>query len=153
MTNKVTEGGVISTELNQDILENPTENADNDDDLEQIELKVASIVREREERASMDSNTSKKSEEQVSQIDISNTTVTTLLFFSKAGATLYWKLELFFAMIESEVTLEMIPGWKLFLAEIILMVAAFLFDCLSLGNVKRKSQKLLNFVMSSSDVT
>ena len=50
MTNKVTEGGVISTELNQDILENPTENADNDDDLEQIELKVASIVREREER-------------------------------------------------------------------------------------------------------
>ena len=59
MTNKVTEGGVISTELNQDILENPTENADNDDDLEQIELKVASIVREREERASVDSNTSK----------------------------------------------------------------------------------------------
>ena len=50
MTNKVTESGVISTELNQDILENPTENADNDDDLEQIELKVASIVREREER-------------------------------------------------------------------------------------------------------
>ena len=59
MTNKVTESGVISTELNQDILENPTENADNDDDLEQIELKVASIVREREERASVDSNTSK----------------------------------------------------------------------------------------------
>ena len=59
MTNKVTEGGVISTELNQDILENPTENADNDDNLEQIELEVASIVREREERASVDSNTSK----------------------------------------------------------------------------------------------
>ena len=89
MTKEVTEDGVISTELSQDILGNPTKNADNDDDLEQIKLEVASIVREREERASMDSNTSKKSEEQVSQIDISNTTVTTLLFFSKAGATLY----------------------------------------------------------------
>ena len=89
MTKEVTDDGVISTELSQDILGNPTKNADNDDDLEQIKLEVASIVREREERASMDSKTSKKSEEQVSQIDISNTTVTTLLFFSKAGATLY----------------------------------------------------------------
>ena len=85
MTNKVTESGVISTELNQDILENPTENADNDDDLEQIELKVASIVREREERASVDSNTSKKSQEQVSQIDISDATTPDLNYETAAS--------------------------------------------------------------------
>ena len=35
MTKEVTEDGVISTELSQDILGNPTKNADNDDNLEQ----------------------------------------------------------------------------------------------------------------------
>ena len=44
-----------------------TETANNDDDLEQIELLVATIVRERKERASADSNTSKKSKEQVNE--------------------------------------------------------------------------------------
>merc|ERR1719410_2941101 len=59
-------------ELSQNILEKTTEAADSEDLMEQIELEVASIVREREERVSVDSNTSKKSEEPERVSEISN---------------------------------------------------------------------------------
>ena len=72
ITEKETDGGVKSPEvdvgrLSEDIPKDSTESSNDDFSFEQFELEVASIVKEREERASVDSNTNKKSEEKLSE--------------------------------------------------------------------------------------
>ena len=61
--------------------------------------------------------------------------------------------ELFFVMTLSLMILEMMAGCELFQADIAFEVRAFLFNSLSLWNVKRGIQKLLNFVMGYSNMT
>ena len=80
----------------------------------------------------------------VGEFQMANVTLQ-LLFINKL-------LEVFFEMTKSLVSLEIIPGWESFLEEMAFVLGGFVIDGLSLWNVNRRIQKLLDLVVCWSDV-